>query len=197
MIFPIPKSCYKLIDFVYSSGGIKISRLLKEVSVSQRIGYKHIDDLIKIGVFNEDCIGSLRILKPNLSSEVGQLIYGLIEKQREIDLLINKPELKEAIVKLRGGVESLNINSVVIYGSFIKEFNSDNIDILVISESNDKRIIPFLQDCFSSIKNAVSARIMSCDGFIRFKQSKNDLFNSLFSNHVCVFNSTEFLRLAK
>ena len=195
MIFPISKSCHKIIKQVYNSNGIKISRLLKETSVSQKIGYKHIDELTKMDIFNSESIGSLRIIKPNLQSETGKLIYGLIEKEKELELIKAKPAVKQAISKLRQGTAKLLIESAVIIGSFVKNHSDDRIEILVIAETNDKAILPFLQECFYGIENAVIARILSKNGFLKLRQSKKDLYNELFKNHVCIYNTQGFLRL--
>ncbi len=195
MIFPISKSCYKIIDYVYSTNGVKISRLLKDTSVSQKIGYQHIDELINNEVFINQNNGSLRIIKPNLLSETGRLMFGLIEKDRELRLINKKPDLKQSIKKLKENAYKFNIKSAVLFGSFVKKLDGEKIDILIISENNDKKIIDFLKECFSNVENAVSARILSIDGFKKFKNNKQDLFNELFRNHVCVYNAPLFINL--
>ncbi len=195
MIFPISKSCHKIIDYVFKSNGVKISKLLRETSVSQKIGYAHIKELVSNNILIEESVGSLRIIKPYLKSETGRLIFGLIEKQRELELINHKPMIEDSLRVIKSESSNLGIESVVLFGSFIKDYGDSKIDILVISESNDKRIIPFLQKSFNSVENAVSARIMNRNSFSRFRSNKKDLFNSLFSNHICVFNTQLFLGL--
>lgn len=195
MIFPISKSCFKIIESVYTNNGVKISKLLREASVSQKIGYMHVQELINAGVLKEETVGSLRIIKPNLKNETGLLIYGLIEKEREFLLLEKKPTLKVSLTKVRNNAGKYGIDVIVLYGPFINKQDKESIDILVVSELDDKRVVPFLQECFNNIENAVSARIMTKEGFMRFKETKNDLYQALFSNHVCVYNSQNFLKL--
>ncbi len=194
MIFPISKSCYKLITSVYDSNGIKISKLLREATVSQKIGYQHVDELKSLGIIKEETIGSLRIIKPALENETGSLVYGLIEKERELELINKKPFLKNPLQMIKEKANDYNIESVVLFGSFIKDGN-EKIDILVISEVDDKRIVPFLQECFNSVENAVSARILSKEGFTRFKETKKDLFEALFNSHVCIHGTQSFLKI--
>jgi len=195
MIFPISKSCYKIINHVYNSNGTKISKLLREVSVSQKIGYQHIDELIRLGVLKEEGNGSLRIIKPNFSDESGRLIFGLIEKEKEFDLISKKPTIKDSLTKLKSESHNYGIRTAVLFGPFIKNHAKEKIDILVISEGDDKRILAFLQNCFSNIENAVSARIVSMDGFARLKNNKKDLYQAFFSNHICVYNTQSFLKI--
>jgi len=195
MIFPVTKSCHKIISHVYTCNGIKISKLLRETSVSQRIGYKHVDKLIESHVFKEEQTGSLRIIKPNINSETGRLMFGLIEKQRELKLIDKKPELKESLDNLKMNAHQLSIQSVILFGAFVKNGDKEKINILVICENNDKRILPFLQQCFNNLENAVIARILSPKGFEKFKNTKQDLYQELFRNHVCVYNTQRFLEL--
>ncbi len=195
MILPINKSCHKIIDYVYKSNGIKISRLLRETSVSQRIGYQHIKELINDGVLKVEIAGQLRIIKPNLKSETGKLIFGLIEKQRESKLIEEKPELKKPLEVLKKEAGAYGIESIVLFGQFVKNKGNEKIDMLVISEVNDKKILPFLQKSFGSIENAVSARIMNSKSFLKFKATKKELYDELFSNHICIYNVINFINL--
>ncbi|MFA5405914.1 MAG: hypothetical protein WC307_00960 [Candidatus Nanoarchaeia archaeon] len=195
MIFPISKSCYKIVNHVYNNNGTKISKLLREASVSQRIGYQHIDELIKLGIFKEECNGSLRIIKPDFSKETGRLLFGLIEKEKELNLIEKKPTIKDSLINLTSESSNLGIKTALLFGPFIKDHGKEKIDILVISEGDSKRILLFLQDCFSNIENAVSARIVSLDGFTKLKNNKNDLFQAFFKNHICVYNTQSFLKI--
>jgi len=195
MILPINKSRHKIIRRVYLTDGIKISKLLRETSVSQRIGYNHVQELIKDGILKEESIGQLRIIKPNLKSETGRLMFGLLEKQMELNLIAEKPEIKEPLSILKKEASAYGIDSIVLFGQFVRNKGAEKIDILVISEFNDKKILPFLQKSFSSIENAVSARIMNEKSFLKFKANKKELYEALFSNHICVYNTLKFIEL--
>lgn len=195
MIFPISKSCHKIIESVYINNGVKISKLLREASVSQKIGYQHVEELVKTGILKEENNGSLRIIKPNISNETGILIYSLIEKEREFELIEKRPKIKNAIQKIKKESIKYDIESIILFGAFINKLGNENIDILVISKNDEKKIIPFLQECFKEVENAVSARILSKEGFKRFRETKSDLYQALFTNHICVYNTQEFLKL--
>jgi len=195
MVFPITKSCHKIINHVYTTNGIKISKLLRETSVSQKIGYKHIEGLVKNGVFFEEQTGSLRIIKPNINSETGKLMFGLIEKNREIELINKKPALKESLGNLKHNAHNYGIEVAVLFGAFLKNSEGEKINILVVSDNNDKRILPFLQKCFNNVENAVIARILTTKGFQRFKNTKKDFYVELFKNHICIYNTQKFLNL--
>jgi len=195
MIFPVSKSCHKIISHVYNTNGIKISKLLRETSVSQKIGYRHIEELVKNNILKEESIGSLRVIKPNINSETGRLMYGLIEKEKELKLMDVKPELKQSLNNLKREAYNYPIDAAILFGAFLKNNENKKIDILIICETNDKRILPFLQKCFNNIENAVSARILSKAGFRKFRDTKKDFYQELFRNHVCVYNTQRFLEL--
>ncbi|MBD3311920.1 hypothetical protein GF352_00465 [archaeon] len=195
MILPVSKSCHKIIKHVFKTNGVKISKLLKATSVSQKIGYRHINKLEEINVLTENSNGSLRIIKPDLKTETGRLVYNLIEKERELKLIKKNPKIKNSILNLKKHANKLLIESAVIFGPFINNNLEEKINILIISDNNDKKILPFLQKCFSNVENAVSARILSKQGFIKFRKTKQNLFQELFKNHVCVYNSDLFLKL--
>jgi hypothetical protein len=195
MIFPVTKSCYKIIKHVYNSNGVKISKLLKDTSVSQKIGYKHIERLQKIGILYEKNSGSLRIIKPNTKSNVGRLMFSLVEKEKELRLVEEKPKLKEPLENLKKGASNFSIQSAVLFGSFIKGDDKAKINMLVISDSNDKKLVNFLQACFQTVENAVIARILSKQGFNKFMKTKNNLYQELFRNHVCVYKPEKLLEL--
>lgn len=195
MIFPVSKSCYKIIKHVFKTNGVKISKLLKDTSVSQRIGYKHVNKLEELKVFTENSNGSLRIIKPDLRSETGRLVYTLIEKEKELKLIKKTPKIKKSILDLKRHASKFLINAAVIFGPFINNNLEEKINILIISDNNDKKILPFLQKCFSNVENAVSARILSKQGFLKFRKTKQNLYQELFKNHVCVYNADLFLKL--
>jgi hypothetical protein len=194
MIFPISKSCHKILKHVYESNGTKISRLLRETSVSQRVGYKHITELMDAGILTQENIGSLRIIKPNINSETGRLVFGLIEKERELELVSHKPQLHKSLTKLKREARSYLIESAVLFGPFLRNHDG-NINILVISESNDKKVLSFLHKCFSNIENSVSAQVLSKRGFIKFRIARNDYYQEMLRYHVCVYNTQRFIQL--
>ena len=197
MIFPITKSKYKIIRHVFEHDGVKISKLLKETSVSQRVGYKHIKKLSKTGIIKDQSKGTLRIIKPELRTETGKLIYGIIEKQKEAELTQRNKKIKQSLTHLKNSSNQLGIKSIILFGEFIKEPGEQKIDILLISDNNDKKVVTFLKECFNNVQNAVSARIMSEESFTKFRRNKKELFKQLFNNHICVYNTNFFSELIK
>ena len=197
MILPITKSRFKLLRLIYSTQGIKVSRMLRQLGVSQKIGYEHLDELIKTGVVAESRIGSVRILKPELSSEAGQLIYSLIEKENYYRFLRLYPELKKGILMIRSNWQKLGIKSLIFFGSFINNNEEDaKINVLVLSDnSNKERIVNFLKTAFGDVKNAIIARIMNKDMFQKFKDTKQEVYDKMFREHIVVFNPSLFINL--
>jgi hypothetical protein len=195
MIFPINKSCYKIIEHVFNTNGTKISRLLKETSVSQKVGYKHIEVLEKVGVIKKENIGSLRIIKPNIENETGKLMFSLLEKEKELRLIEKRPSLKGSLINLKNGASKFNIYSILLFGSFLNGDKDRKIEVLIISNNNDKNIINFLQQCFNNVENAVSARILSREGFIKFRNTRKDFYQDMFKNYVCVYKPKNFVEL--
>lgn len=197
MILPINKSRYKLLKLVYSTQGVKVSRMLRQLGISQKIGYEHLDELIKTHVISEDRIGAVRILKPELKSEAGQLIYSLIEKESYFDFLNIYPEFKNGVTIIKQNAGTLGINCVIVFGSFVNQREENaKINVLVISDNTNKdKIVAFLKHAFSDVKNAVIARIMNTETFVKFKTAKQDVYEKLFSEHVIVHNPEQFINL--
>ncbi len=198
MILPITKSRLKILRLIYSTQGVKVSRMLRELGISQRIGYEHLNELIKSGVITELRAGSIRILKPELKTEAGQLVYSLIEKENYYEFLKLYPELKKGILMLKENCERLGIKSIVFFGPFVKNYEENaKINVLVLSDNaNKEMLINFLKQAFSDVKNAVVARIMNKEMFLKFKNTKQDLYNKMFEDHIVIHNPLLFVNLA-
>ncbi len=197
MILPISKSRHKMLRLIYSTRGIKISRLLRQLGISQKIGYAHLDELIKSGIIAESRAGSIRLLKPELNSEAGQLIYSLIEKENYYEFLSIYPEFSKGVLIIKDNCHRLKIKSIIFFGSFVNEREEDaNINILVLSDNlNKEQVINFLKHAFSDVKNAITARIMNKEMFLKFKNTKSDLYDKLFENHIVIHNQSLFVNL--
>lgn len=197
MILPIIKSRHKMIGLIYSTQGIKVSRLLRQLGISQKIGYGHLDELIKSRIISESRIGSVRILKPELKSESGQLIYSLIEKENYYEFLNLYPEFRKGVLMIKNNCSELSIKGLIFFGSFVKRHEEDaKINVLVLSDNENKeQLINFLKQAFSDVKNAVIARIMNKDTFLKFKNTKPELYDKLFSEHVVIHNPSLFVNL--
>lgn len=205
MILPLQKAKYIILKTVYQEGGIKVSDLLKMAKVSQKIGYIYLQELLKNQILKEQRIGrkTLRIIYPNLESEESRYLFSLLEKEKEQELLERNPDLRIPVENLKNYSEVSGITSVVIFGKAVTKKIEDNptesLNVLVIAESKNmkKYALTFLKKDFANIKNPVSARIVSKEGFINIKQTNPTLLNNLLRNHVCVYNAPEFLKLLR
>jgi len=196
MFLPITKSCYKILRVIYTNLRVKVSKLLQLARVSQKIGYKHLEELLSTGIIKEVKENGIRSLMPNLTTRAGQLIFSLMELEFEYELINTYPELKESLVLLRDKAHEMSIDSAVIFGDFLKKRGNQDIDLMVISELKDNNILPLLKKCFSSINNQLKVRVLSKAGFNDLKESKPEAFRNFFNYHVCVLNPQLFLRLS-
>src|SRR3989344_3827592 len=94
MIFPLLKAKYNLLYHLYQKREMSISHLLKGARLSPRVGYAYLKDLIRAGIVSETKTGekpSVRLLRPNLASESGQLFFALLEEEKKNEFFEQYP----------------------------------------------------------------------------------------------------------
>ena len=143
MIFPILKAKYKIIKTIYENPNIKISELLRRAKVSQKVGYRYIEDLINAEIITELLEGKkpiLRLLKPKFS-EAGKECFALLEEEKRLNFFIEHKELKGPFAHFKDEVRDF-VDTVLIFGSFARgaETKSSDIDLLIISENKNKKM---------------------------------------------------------
>lgn len=189
MIFPINKAKYKITELIYGEAKIKISDLIKKTRVSQKFGYKYIEELLKTGIIYEELEGKkplLRFLRPNFKTETGKLYFSLLEAEKTNKFFERSKKLvgpiKHFIDELQGFAET-----AVIFGSFARNAQNTNsdLDIAILTSKKSKRINAIVERCFVTLENHVSARIFDTENFFK---SEDPLIKSIINDHIILFN---------
>jgi len=197
MIFPIPKSKYKILREIYSNPGISISQLCKNAKVSTSVCYSHIKSLIKAEVVKERLIGKkpqIRQIFPNLRSENGRLVFSLIENQKRMEFFRRYENLKGCFLHLISSLPK-HVLCVLVFGSYARFSATEESDLdilfLVSRKQNLSGLEDTIEEAFITSNIHISAKVMDERSFIK---SRNDaLITSIINEHVCIFNSMKFL----
>lgn len=201
MIFPVNKSKYKILEKIYEKSGIKISELINEANVSSRVCYSHLENLKDSKIIEEEVIGKkpqIRLLRPDLKSENGKLVFSLIENQKRLEFFQRYKNLKANFFHLVNNLPK-NVLTVLIFGSYSRfgATKESDLDILfILSErKNLKDIENLVEDAFVTFDRSVSAKVLTEEEFVDGKKT-DSLIKSILGDHVCVYNSMKFLECA-
>lgn len=198
MIFPANKSKYKILEKIYEKPGIKISELINEANVSSKVCYSHLESLKNSEIIKEELIGKkpqIRMLRPDLKSENGKLIFSLVENQKRLEFFQKYKNLKANFLHLVNNLPK-NVLTVLIFGSYSRfgATKQSDLDILFIlsDKRNLKDLENLVEDAFVTFGRSVSAKVLTEEEFVEAKKT-DSLIKSILGEHVCVYNSMKFL----
>lgn len=200
MIFPLPKTKFKMLKVIYEKRKIKISDLIKEVSASQKAVYGYINELLRAGIIIEELTGKkplLRYFMPNFSTEEGRLIFALLESQKKSDFFSKHLQMIGAFAQFEKEIKKL-VSTALIFGSFARgvETKESDIDLLLIgTRINKKKIAAISEKCFVTLKNRPSIRIFTTKAFIELMNKKDDFVLQILKNHIIVLNSLNWVEM--
>jgi len=198
MIFPIPKSKYKVLKEIYENPGIKVSDLMKKAKVSQPILYQYLEKLKNANIIKEEMIGEkpqIRSIYPELKSENGKLIFSLIEAQKREEFFSKYKNLKGPFLHLIRNLPK-NVVCVLIFGSYARFSASreSDLDLLFITSNEKKgKIEKVIEEAFVTF-GKVSARSISVKEFLKGRKI-DSMLKQIVKEHVCVFNTYKFIEL--
>ncbi len=200
MIFPISKSKYEMMKEVYLQKKINLSALFKKTKVSPRIGYRYLEELLSAQVLQQQLEGkkpTLRYLLPQFSA-VGRLCFALIEEEKK-GLFFAKH--KELIGPLQHFANEIGKKVVIIlFGSFARgsENRESDLDVLLLGEKIDKKKVERIsEECFVTVRNRLSMRILSQSEFIQSLHRKEAFALQVEDNHVIISGALHWVELVK
>ncbi|MBS3090470.1 nucleotidyltransferase domain-containing protein [Candidatus Pacearchaeota archaeon] len=199
MIFPTSKAEYKIIKEIYENPGINISTLLKKTRTSPQAGYKYIKELLKAQIIKEAKEGEKPILRrfyPNFS-EVGKLIFALIEENKKQDFLNIHPIFKGAIIQFEKEIID-QVDCVLIFGSFARksETKESDVDMLVLGKKEIKKYIEKLTErAFITIRNKISLRFNKTKDFIKKIENNDSFAVQIQKEHVVTVNAKKWVEI--
>ncbi|MBI5871464.1 nucleotidyltransferase domain-containing protein [archaeon] len=196
MIFPIPSAKYKLINYLYKNGPTKISNLLNSLSISQKVGYDYITQLLKAGVIKESLEGKkplLRVLEPNLKTESGKLCFSLVELEKKINFFECHKKLIGPFIQFELEARDL-VECAVIFGSYARngETKESDIDIALFTrEVIRRKIEKITEKAFSTLEKKVSIRIFNADQF----NKEDGLISQIIKEHIVIIKPYRWVEL--
>jgi predicted nucleotidyltransferase len=196
MIFPISKAKYNILRIIYESLNIRISDLLKKANVSQRIGYRYINELLGSNVISQKIDPPLRILKPAFS-KTGKIVFSLVEEEKKINFLEKHKELRGPFSQFENEVSSY-ISCALVFGSFSRygETKESDLDILIIAETQTrKKIEKAVENCFITIKNRPSIRFVTKENFIDAFHKEDEFAKQILKDHIILVNPLDWVEL--
>lgn len=194
MILPLLESKYRILRLIYENPGIKISDIFKKTRVSTKAGYKYLNELLKAEAVLEAEERFPRKIYPNFHE--GKIVFALIEKQKELDFFEKHREMKGAFRQFKNETKE-KIQTALVFGSFARgtEEKDSDIDMIFIVKSKKSvtQINRIAEECFITLKNRVSARIVNETDFIEAARKKDSLYLNILKNHICFLNQLNFM----
>lgn len=200
MIFPISKSKHEMMKEVYLQKKINLSALFKKINVSPKIGYRYLGELLSAQVLQEQLEGkkpTLRYLLPQFSA-VGRLCFALIEEEKKSSFFTQHKDLVGPLQQF--GKEIGNTAIVLIFGSFARgsETKESDIDLMLLGEKiNKKKVERSSEECFVTVRNRISMRILPENEFIESLKRKDAFTLQVENNHVIISGSLPWVELLK
>lgn len=195
----MPTAKYRLLRTIYAEQRIKISDLIKEARVSQQSAYKYLNDLLAAGVIREEITGrkpSLRQFSPETGTEAGQLCYALVEAQRTLEFFSRHPKLKGPFAQFGNELRG-KVDTSLVFGSFARgtETADSDIDILVLGNLPRRTLDRVSENCFITLKNRASIRLMRTEAFSRALKAKDAFALQIMKDHIVIANAAGWARI--
>lgn len=200
MIFPISKSKYEMMKEVYLQKKINLSTLFKKIKVSPKIGYRYLEEWLSVQVLQEQLEGkkpTLRYLLPQFSV-VGRLCFALIEEEQKSLFFAQH---KELIGPLHQFAQEMGEPALIlIFGSFARgsETKESDLDIILLGRKIDqKKVERISEECFVTVRNRPSMRILPESEFIKSLRRKEALALQVEKNHIIISGALRWVELMK
>lgn len=195
-ILPSTKSKVRILKTIYENPGINITHVINKTKTSPTRTTKYIDILAQYDVIEEKrAYGKnksyMRLLKPNLSSDIGKMIFAFIEMDKKYNFLKKYKKLKPIIDQLSELFEDTD-TFCLIHGSFAR-FSADedsDIDIFMVGKI-DKEKRERISEIMVSLDRMYSIQVESKDEFI--KNIDDPFHQTVLEDHVVIFNENKFI----
>lgn len=195
-ILPSTKSKVRIIKTIYENPGVNITELINKARTSPNTVINYVDNLVRFNVVAETRSGGknkthLRLLRPNLLSSIGKVIYTLVETDKKYNFLDKYKEFKPIINQFADLFKDNNI-FCLIHGSFARfspDKNSD-IDILIVGKVDEKKR-ERISEILVTLKREYSVEIESEADFI--KKINKPFHQTILKDHIIVWNEQQFI----
>lgn len=197
-ILPGNRTKMRILQSIYESEGINLTALIHKVKASPNLILHYANLLIDYGVLKENKLSGpkkvhMRILKPNLSSELGRAIFYFIESEKKAILSQKYNTLRPYINQLEELCASRNI-IIILYGSYARlaATTESDVDLLFIGKI-DKAVLKRIKEIFITLEIEPSIKIETAAEFL--KQKSKPLYQNILREHTVLCGGWQFMNL--
>lgn len=198
-IFPASEVKMRILRTVYENSGVNITELIKKAKASPNLTINYANILTKFGVFEERVVGKgkkphVRELSPNLKSNLGKLLFTLVEIEKKYRFLEKYREFRPISAQLEDFFPRTEVRFCLIHGSFAR-FSADrdsDADVLIMGKlkKNEKTR---LSEIFVTLRREYSVQIESPETFI--KNIRDPFHQTILGDHVVIWNEQGFIEV--
>ncbi len=197
-LLPGNRTKMRILKSIYESDGINITALIHKVKASPNLILHYANTLIDYDVLKENKLSGpkkvhMRILKPNLSSEIGRAIFYFIESEKRAILLQKYNALKPYFGQLEELCAGQNI-IILLYGSHARlaATTESDLDLLFIGKT-DKATLRRIKEIFITLEVEPSFKVETAAGFL--KQKHKPLYHNVLREHVVICGGWQFMKM--
>ncbi len=196
-IFPHNKTRLRIIRVLYENPGINLSELIKKSGTSPNIVLNYANKLVENGILMEKAIGGekkphIRQFFPNFKSELGIMVFSLIEIEKRADFLEKYPIIKPFFLQLADLLKN-KTEFCLAYGSYarLSADKTSDLDLLMVGNLT-KETKRRISEVFVTFPADVSIKT---ETLIRFKKNiSKPLYQNMLREHVVLCGEQEFLK---
>ena len=198
----LPRSLERILRLIYTNPGIRMNELVSRASVSVSTAMNRLDDLLAMNVITEErVLGGQRVLLrmfyPDLESEEGRCMFGLLEAEKRHRFFDRNPALASPFEQLERNLPP-GVGIALVFGSYAdgsQEEDSD-LDLLFLADGDvDHDILrKEIERAFATFPGEVSARIDTIDTYR--DQRGMGIYGSIRRNHVIITGCLDYVSKA-
>lgn len=196
-IIPGNKTRLKIIKAIYENPNINLTSLIRKVKASPNLVLNYVNKLSLFNLINEEKIGGrkkihIRNLRPNFDSEIGKILYSLVEIEKKFLFSERYRGLRPYFLQL-GEIFNKKIDFALVYGSYARfaATEESDLDILIIGKL-DNEARKRLSETFVTLEIEPSIKIETVKNFLKNKDKP--LFQNIIKEHVVVYGEINFIK---
>lgn len=195
-ILPSSGSRLRILKVIFENPGINITEIIKKASVSPNLAVGYTDVLVEAEVLKEKRIGGtkkahIRVVEPNLESELGVKLFGFLETEKRLAFLKRHKSLRKPLREVACLVDGM-VDFVLVWGKFLNPDGGKNrkIDLLVVGKPlPDRRRMRLLA---RAAGNEVNVKTEMPESFIRKLERE---YRGVLEQHIIICGEERFLKL--
>ncbi len=197
-LLPGNKTKMRILKSIYESTGINLTALIRTAKASPNLVLRYVNALLTYGILKENRLQGqkkvhMRIVKPNLSREIGKAAFYFVELEKHFSTINKYKSLKPYFSQLEDLCAENNI-IVLLYGSYARlaaEKESD-LDLLFIGKI-DKHILRAIKEIFITLEVEPSLKMETARKFIN--QKNKPLYQNILREHIVVCGGWQFMKI--